>query len=386
MAGSGEDAAARGTYGPGMHRRSAPRPLILQAAALARIEEMVASQGMRGGRADQVEGSESMTAHQTSSATADLGTDRGVKAQQRAMWALGDYHRFATQTVWGFGPVLVEACAICAGQRVLDVAAGSGNVAIRAAEAGARVVASDLTPENFEAGRREAGARGVQLEWVQADAESLPFDDGEFDVVTSSVGAIFAPDHQAVADELLRVCRPGGTIGMINFTPEGLAAEFFELFGRHAPPPPPGALPPVLWGSEEHVRELFGDRLASLELTRREYVERSPGDPAAYCELFKQTFGPVVGLYASLADRPRRLAALDRDFLGFATRSNQGPTDGAAEYHYEYLLVVGRTRESRSGPPNRPRGAVASASRARRERLARGSHPLSRGGPIDAGN
>ena len=112
------------------------------------------------------------------------------------------------------------------------------------------------------------------------------------------------------------MCRPGGTIGMINFTPEGLAAEFFELFGRYAPPPPPGALPPVLWGSEEHVRELFGDRLASLELTRRHYVERSPGGPAAYCDFFKQTFGPVVGLDASLADRPDRLAALDRDFLG----------------------------------------------------------------------
>ncbi len=124
------------------------------------------------------------------------------------------------------------------GQRVLDVAAGSGNVAIRAAEAGARVVASDLTPENFEAGRREARARGVELEWVEADAQSLPFQDAEFDVVTSSVGAIFASDHQAVADELLRVCRPGGTIGMINFTPEGLAGEFFELFGRYAPPPP----------------------------------------------------------------------------------------------------------------------------------------------------
>ena len=343
MARRGEDATPSGTYGPGMHRPQAQRPFILQAAALARIEEMVTSQGVRP---DPVEGGESLSAHQTSGATADLGAAREVKAQQRAMWALGDYHRFATQTVWGFGPVLVEACAIRSGQRVLDVAAGSGNVAIRAAESGAQVVASDLTPENFEAGRREARARGVQLEWMEADAESLPFADGEFDVVTSSVGAIFAPDHQAVADELLRVCRPGGTIGMINFTPEGLAAEFFELFGRYAPPPPPGALAPVLWGSEEHVRELFGGRLASLELARREYVERSPGDPAAYCEFFKETFGPVVGLYASLADRPDRLAALDRDFLGFATRSNQGPPDGRAEYHYQYLLVVGRRPKS----------------------------------------
>ena len=138
---------------------------------------------------------------------------RDHKATERAMWALGDYHRFAKETVWELGPVLVEACGIAAGQRVLDVAAGTGNVAIRAAETGAEVVASDLTPENFEAGRREARACGVELEWVEADAEALPFDDGAFDVVTSSLGAMFAPDHQRVADELLRVCRPGGTIG-----------------------------------------------------------------------------------------------------------------------------------------------------------------------------
>ena len=266
-----------------------------------------------------------------------------AKAAERAMWALGDYHRFAKQTVWGFGPRLVAACGISPGQRVLDVAAGTGNVAIRAAEAGASVVASDLTPENFEAGRREARAHGVELDWVEADAEALPFGEDEFDVVTSSAGAIFAPDHQAVADELVRVCRPGGTLGMINFTPEGLAREFFELFGRYAPPPPPGALPPVLWGSEEHVRDLFGDRVSSLELTREEYVERSPG-PAEYVELFKETFGPVVGVYGLLADEPDRVAELDREALEFATRSNRGAPGGPAEYHYESLLVVARTR------------------------------------------
>jgi ubiquinone/menaquinone biosynthesis C-methylase UbiE len=265
------------------------------------------------------------------------------KAMARAMWALGDYHRFATETVWELGPVLVEACGVSAGQRVLDVAAGSGNVAIRAAEAGAQVVASDLTPENFDAGRREADKRGVELEWVEADAESLPFGDGEFDVVTSSLGAIFAPDHRVVADELLRVCRPGGTIGMINFTPEGLAGDFFGLFGKYAPAPPPGALPPVMWGSEEHVRELFGDRVGQLDMTRDEYVERSPS-PSDYCEFFKATFGPAIATYASLADQPDRAAALDRDFLDYATRANSGPPEGPAEYPYEYLLVVARKR------------------------------------------
>ena len=261
------------------------------------------------------------------------------------MWALGDYHEFAKQTVWGLGPVLVAACGISPGQRVLDVAAGTGNVAIRAAEAGAQVVASDLTPENFEAGRREARAQGVELEWVEADAEALPFGEGEFDVITSSFGAMFAPDHQKVADELLRVCRPGGTIGMINFTPDGLAAEFFGLFASFAPAPPPGALPPILWGSEAHVRELFGERVESLEMTRSEYIERA-ASPRDYVQLFKRTFGPAVALNAFLADQPDRSAALDRDFLEFATRSNQGSREGPAEYHYEYLLVIARRRSA----------------------------------------
>jgi SAM-dependent methyltransferase len=261
----------------------------------------------------------------------------------RAMWALGDYHRFATETVGGLGPVLVEACGVGPGNRVLDVAAGSGNVAIRAAEAGADVVASDLTPENFESGRREAAARGVELRWVEADAEALPFADGEFDVVTSSLGAIFAPDQRAVADELLRVCRPGGTIGMINFTPEGTGGEFFELMGRYAPPPPAGALPPTAWGSEDHLRELFGERVASLEAVRREYCE-SAASPRDYREFFKATFGPAVALYASLADQPERVDALDREFLEFAERSSRGAPDGRAVFPYEYLLVVARKR------------------------------------------
>ena len=271
--------------------------------------------------------------------------DREYKEGIRAAWALGDYHRFAKQTVWEGGEVLVEACAIKPGQRVLDVAAGSGNTAIRAAEAGGDVVAVDLTPENFEAGRREAEARGVDLEWVEGDAESLPFDDGVFDVVTSSFGALFAPDHQAVADEMVRVCRPGGTIGMLNFTPEGLISDFFGALAPYMPPPPPHALPPPLWGSEEHVRKLFGDGIDSLSMTRHTYVERADS-PHAYREFFKETFGPVVATYESLAEDPERRAALDEDFLDFATRTNSGPPDGPAEYRYEYLLVLGRRRSA----------------------------------------
>jgi ubiquinone/menaquinone biosynthesis C-methylase UbiE len=183
--------------------------------------------------------------------------------------------------------------------------------------------------------------------YVAASATAFPgrrgaaVGDGEFDVVTSCMGAMFAPDHQKVADQLLRVCRPGGTIGMVNFTPDGLAGEFFGVLAAYMPPPPPGALPPLLWGSEEHVRELFGDRVESFELTRKKYVERA-ATPHDYCEFFKETFGPLVAVYTSLADQPERAAVLDREFLELATRAKRGQPEGPAEYHDEYLLVVAR--------------------------------------------
>ena len=282
-----------------------------------------------------------MAARETLGAGSAADPNRSLKAAHRAMWALGDYHTFAASTVWELGPVLVDACRISRGQRVLDVAAGTGNVAIRAATAGAAVVASDLTAENFEAGRRAARAAGVEVEWIEGDAEALPFADAEFDVVTSCFGAMFAPDHQKVADELVRVCRAGGTIGMINFTPEGRGGDFFGLLAPYAPSPPPGALPPLMWGDEDHVRKLFGKRVESLQVTRREYVERA-ASPRAYLDLFKQTFGPMVAIYGSLADQPERTAALDRDFLEFVERSNR-PTPGSpVQIPYEYLLVVAR--------------------------------------------
>jgi ubiquinone/menaquinone biosynthesis C-methylase UbiE len=310
---------------------SAPhKGALARAAALARIHEITD----RRRREMTTQGATEMQAQVAK---------REAKAAARAAWALGDYHQFAKETVWERGQELVEACGIKAGQRVLDVAAGTGNTAIRAAEAGADVVASDLTPENFEAGRREASAHGVELEWVRADAEALPFADEEFDVVTSSFGAIFAPDHRAVADEMLRVCRPEGTIGMVNFTPEGLFSDFLGALAPYAPPPPPGALSPALWGSEEHVRELFGDRVSWLELTRREYTERT-ASPDAYVQLFKLTFGPVVAIYQGVADDPERSAALDRDVLEFATRFNSSPPERPAEYRYEYLLAIARRR------------------------------------------
>ena len=263
------------------------------------------------------------------------------KTAVREMWAAGDYHRFARSTVWQLGPVLIDACGIDAGQRVLDVAAGTGNVAIRAARAGAVVTASDLTPAHFDAGRRAARAEGVDVEWVEADAESLPFPDAAFDAVTSCFGAMFAPDHRRVAGELLRVCRPGGVIGLINFTPEGAGGDFFRLLSPYVPPPPVGAQPPLSWGSEEHVRELFTGSVASLDLHRREYVETA-SSAREYHELFKQSFGPMVAIYTSLADDPARASALDRGFADFITRWNRGRAAGRVAIPYEYLLVVAR--------------------------------------------
>src|SRR5262245_40587188 len=262
-----------------------------------------------------------------------------AKAAARAAWRLGDYHCFATELVWEVGPVVVAACEIGPGQRVLDVAAGTGNVAIRAAEAGASVVASDLTPEHFDAGRAEARRRGVELEWIEADAEALPFPDDSFDVVTSSFGAMFAPDHRAVADELVRVCRPGGTIGLASFTPDGLGGAFFGVFGPYLPAPPE---PPVLWGSEDHVRALFGSRVEWRTLAREEYVEHA-ADPEAYCAFFRETFGPLVALRTSL--EPARVAEPAAACLDFATRATEGPPAGPAAYRYEYLLAVALLRK-----------------------------------------
>jgi ubiquinone/menaquinone biosynthesis C-methylase UbiE len=255
--------------------------------------------------------------------------------QTTTIWALGDYPKVAKDVVWDLGPALVSACDIGPGQRVLDVAAGSGNAAIRAAQAGADVVACDLEPALLDAGRRQAN--GLAIEWVQADAQDLPFADGEFDAVISCIGAIFAPDQRATAAELARVCRPGGTIGMVNWTPDGLVGEFFAVFAPYEPPL--HGPPPVAWGSEDHARDLLGEHVDSLRLRRASIVVDHFASPADMCDYYKRHFGPTIAAYAAVADEPERLAALDRDFLAFTERRNRGGT-----YEYEYLLVVARRR------------------------------------------
>lgn len=266
------------------------------------------------------------------------------KAMQRAMWARGNYHRFAQATVWELGALLAEACGIGRGHRVLDVAAGTGNVAIRAAERGAQVTASDLTPEQFVAGREAARAAGVDLEWIEADAESLPFEPDSFDVVTSCFGAIFAPDHERVTSEMLRVCRPGGLVGMINFAPDGAALDFFSTLGRYAPPPPAS---PLEWGSEDHVRSLFGGR-AQLKMRRGTYTERA-ASAEAYRQLFKESFGPAVTIYESLP--PGEAARLDDDLLQYIGRNNRNERGGNVEIAYDYLLVLARKEQGGQRTP-----------------------------------
>jgi ubiquinone/menaquinone biosynthesis C-methylase UbiE len=270
--------------------------------------------------------------------------DQQLKAKHRALWASGDYPAVAAELIPSLGRTLVEACAVRAGQRVLDVGAGSGNAAVPAAESGAEVVASDLTPELFVAGRRIAAQRGVELTWAEGDAEALPYPADSFDVVLSCVGAMFAPHHQATADELVRVARPGGTIGMINWTPEGFIGNLFKTMSPYAPPPPPGATPPPRWGDEQHVRDLFGDRVTDLQLRRQTVVIDHCADPTAFREYWKRNYGPTIAVYNASAADPERLAALDRDFLEFLTTWNRAEQLGTTAYPAEYLLITARKR------------------------------------------
>jgi SAM-dependent methyltransferase len=225
---------------------------------------------------------------------------------------------------------------------VLDVAAGSGNAAIPAALAGASVVASDLTPELLEVGRRLAAQRGATARWEEADAEALPYGDAEFDAVISCVGVMFAPHHRAAADELLRVCRPGGKIGLLSWTPEGFVGEMFKVMKPYAPPPPPGVQPPPLWGSESHVRELLGDRVSDVVARRQTVTVDRFDSPESFRDYFKANYGPTVAAYRGIAEDPERVSALDRDLVELARRHGLDGSKSAMEW--EYLLFTARKR------------------------------------------
>jgi len=271
--------------------------------------------------------------------SADTIADNELKGRHRKMWASGDYPSMVETFLLPLGPRLVEACEIEPGMRVLDVAAGTGNAAIPAAQRGAAVTASDLTPELFDAGRSRADAVGVELEWVEADAERLPFGDGSFDVVISSIGAMFAPHHELVADELVRVCRPGGKVGLLSWTPEGMIGGLFKLMGPFAPTPPPGAQPPPLWGSEDHLRGLFGERVG-FESLERDVLEVSAfAQPGEFGDHFRQRYGPTIVTRAN-AEREGKLEQLDQGIDRFCSDWNLG-SDENARFELEYLLAVG---------------------------------------------
>lgn len=271
----------------------------------------------------------------------DLGeADRALKTKHRAMWAMGNYPTVVTDVVAPLGPILVDAAGIKPGDVVLDVAAGSGNAAIPAARAGARVIASDLTPELLETGQKLAAEAGVQLTWETADAEALPYGDSEFDAVLSCLGVMFAPHHQTSADELIRVCRPGGTIGLLSWTPSGFIGQMFATMRPYAAPPPPGAQPPPLWGSEDHVRELLGDRVEQVRTETRTLRVTHYTSPEAFRDYFKTNYGPTISAYRFIADDPDRVAALDHDLAELGQRFDIG-TD-SYELDWEYLIFIAR--------------------------------------------
>jgi SAM-dependent methyltransferase len=267
-------------------------------------------------------------------------TDSELKARHRAMWASGDYPSMVETFLLPLGPQLVEACGIGPEMTVLDVAAGTGNASIPAAQAGAKVTASDLTPELLEAGREKAEAQGLSLEWVEADAEHLPFADESFDVVMSSIGAMFAPPHQDVADELVRVCRPGGTIGMLNWTPEGMIGALFRTMGPFMPPPPPGAQPAPLWGSEAHLAEVFGDRVDFHTLRREDLEITAFEKPHDYGEHFKGRYGPTITARKNAVANGRE-DEFDTAVNQFCDEWNRG-TPERARFEQEFIIAVGK--------------------------------------------
>jgi SAM-dependent methyltransferase len=270
----------------------------------------------------------------------DQDEDIQLKAKHAAMWASGHYDAVATQLIAELGPVLVEATGIRTGDLVLDVGAGSGNVAIPAALAGARVIASDLTPELLEQGEAHARERGAVLEWQVADAERLPYDDGQFDVAVSAVGIMFAPHHQAAADELLRVVTPGGRIGLVSWTPAGFIGQMFATMKPFVAPPPAGVQPPPLWGDEDHVRALLGDRVTDVRVERRTVRVTLFAEPADFREFFKTNYGPTIAAYKQQPDA-EKAAELDAALDGLAERFDVGES-GYLVLEWEYLLLTAR--------------------------------------------
>jgi len=261
-----------------------------------------------------------------------------VKAKQQAAWAAGDYAVIGT-TLQIVGETLCEALDLRAGQRVLDVAAGNGNATLAAARRWCDVVSTDYVPALLERAKARAGAEGLAVQFEQADAENLQYEEGTFDVVLSTFGVMFTPNQEQAASELARVCKRGGKIGLANWTPQSFIGELFKLMGRYLPPPA-GVRPPSLWGTEERLRELFGSRIATLQAPRRNYMFRYRS-ARHWLDTFRTYYGPMHKAFAALdAGKQDSLA---EDLLGLAQRFNSA-TDGSMVVPGEYLEAVIRLR------------------------------------------
>jgi ubiquinone/menaquinone biosynthesis C-methylase UbiE len=257
-----------------------------------------------------------------------------IKQRQQATWASGDYQMIATQ-IQIVSELLIEALDVHSTELVLDVATGSGNAAIAAARRGCTVIGLDYVPALLDRARRRTEAEGLDIEFVEGDAEALPFDDGSFDVVSSVFGSMFAPDQERTASELARVCRSGGRIGIVAHTPEGFIGQLFKTNAKHVPPPA-GLRSPIQWGTEERLRELFGETIAEISVEKRLYTFRDRS-PQAYVEYWRRYYGPTLKSFEAVGEAGRE--ALESDLLDLIARFNRAD-DGTMVVPNEYLEAV----------------------------------------------
>jgi SAM-dependent methyltransferase len=257
-----------------------------------------------------------------------------IKERQRWTWASGDYSTIAARIVL-MAERLVESAGLRAGDSVLDVATGTGNAAIAAARSGCKVTGIDYVEALLERGRERAAAEGLPVTFVDGDAEQLPYPDESFDAVLSCVGVMFTPDHEQAASELVRVCRPGGTIALANWTPTGFVGAMFRTVAAHVPPPA-GLRPPGLWGTREHLEQLLGGAVEDLTVTRREFVFRFRS-ATEFVEVFRDYYGPVRKAFDALDEGGRR--RLHDDLADLAARHDQEPGPSIA-LPSEYIEAI----------------------------------------------
>ena len=258
-----------------------------------------------------------------------------VKQRQQQAWSSGDFAVVAARIVL-VAEQLCDTADLRAGWRVLDVATGSGNAAIAAARHGCTAIGIDYVPELLERGQRRAEAERLAVELVEGDAEALPFEDASFDAVTSVFGAMFAPDHVQAAAELVRVVRPGGTIALASWTPGGFIGDLFRTVAAHVPPPA-GVASPMLWGTESHLRELFGEQVVSLEIAEQTFTFRFVS-AEAFVAFFRRWYGPTVKAFAALEREGQE--ALERDLVELARRHDRLGAPGAIAIPATYVEAV----------------------------------------------